>query len=134
MLSYGFIHKADHISHWISFLFLALVTLIPFSTALLSKYPYSSLVITIYSSNLIFIGLTLYWHWLNALKSKLVDDNIPANIIKYAKIRCLGAPAGYLIAVMMAFVDTRISLVMCGLVPLFYIIPGMQKVWMHLAS
>lgn len=33
------IQKADHNSHWISFLFLALVTLIPFSTALLSKTP-----------------------------------------------------------------------------------------------
>jgi uncharacterized membrane protein len=129
------IQKADHNSHWISFLFLALVTLIPFSTALLSKNPYSTLPIIIYSSNLVFIGLALYWHWINALGNDLLVEDLPQGLVKYAKLRCLVAPAGYLVAIIVAFFNPMVSLVICAAVPLLYIIPGMQRVfWMRLAG
>jgi uncharacterized membrane protein len=129
------IEKADHNSHWISFLFLALVTLIPFSTALLSKNPYSTLPIIIYSSNLAFIGLALYWHWINALGHGLITEDVSSDLIKYAKLRCLVAPAGYIVAIIVAFISPVVSLVICAIVPLLYIIPGMQRLfWMPLAG
>ena len=129
------IKKADHNSHWISFLFLALVTLIPFSTALLSKNPYSTLPIIIYSSNLVFIGLVLYWHWINALDNGLIVEGVSQGLIKYAKLRCLVAPAGYIVAILVAFISPVVSLVICVIVPLLYIIPGMQRLfWMRLAG
>ncbi len=128
MAQFRSINKSDHNSHWISFLFLALVTLIPFSTALLSKNPYSTLSIIIYSSNLVLIGLVLYWHWINAIGNGLTED-IPRNLIKYAKLRCLVAPAGYLIAIVVAFINPVISLIICAFIPLLYIIPSMQRLF-----
>ncbi|HMK54990.1 MAG TPA: TMEM175 family protein [Methanobacteriaceae archaeon] len=133
---FRYINKVDHESHWISFLFLALVTLIPFSTALLSGNPHSVLSIVIYASNLITIGLALYWHWIHATKDyQLVDGDLHPYIIKYAKLRCLVAPVGYFLAILVAFISPTVSLVICVAVPLFYIIPGMQKVfWLQLAK
>lgn len=131
---FKYINKVNHGSHWISFLFLALVTLIPFSTALLSRAPYDVLSICIYASNLIFIGLALYWNWIHVTgKDHLVTDDIDRQIIIYAKLRCLVAPAGYLIAIFVAFISPVASLVICAVVPLLYIIPGMQRIfWMPL--
>jgi uncharacterized membrane protein len=133
---FKYIKKVDHESHWISFLFLALVTLIPFSTAFLSKNPYNSLSIAIYAANLIFIGLTLYWHWVHATKDlKLVVDDIEPHVIKYAKFRCLVAPMGYVIAIIVGFISPITGLMICGIVPLLYIIPGIQRVfWMRLVN
>ncbi len=133
---FRYIQKVDHNSHWISFLFLALVTLIPFTTALLSRDPYSVLSIAIYTSNLIFIGLALYWHWVHATKNnQLVRIDLDAYVIKYAKLRCLVAPAGYLVALIVALTSPMASLIICAVVPLFYIMPGMQKMfWIPLSS
>lgn len=131
---FRYMTKSDHNSHWISFLFLALVTLIPFSTALLSKNPYSTLPIIIYSTNLAFIGLVLYWHWMHAIGNGLIGD-LPPSLIKYAKFRCLVPPAGYLVAITVAFINPMVSLLICAVLPLLYIIPGMQKLfWMRLAG
>jgi uncharacterized membrane protein len=133
---FRYIKKADHGSHWISFLFLALVTLVPFSTALLSRTPYEVLSISIYALNLIFIGLALYWHWIHVTgKDHLVEDDLDSHIIKYAKLRCLVAPSGYVVAIFTAFINPTASLVICAIVPLLYIIPGMQQVfWMRLTG
>jgi len=133
---FRYVKKVDHGSHWISFLFLALVTLIPFSTALLSREPYEVLSISIYALNLIFIGLTLYWHWIHVIgKDHLVEDDLYSYIIKYAKLRCLVAPAGYMVAIFTAFINPTLSLIICAVVPLLYIIPGMQKIfWLPLAG
>lgn len=130
---FRYIKQVDHGSHWISFLFLALVTLIPFSTGLLSRNPYDVLTISIYSLNLILIGLALYWNWIHVIGKEHLMYDIDANIIRYAKLRCLVAPAGYLLAIFTAIFNPVASLVICAFVPLLYIIPGMQRIfWLPL--
>lgn len=129
------LQKADHNLHWISFLFLALVALLPFSTALLSKNPYLFIALAIYGGNLILIGLSLYWHWIYAVKATLINKDTSRFIIRYATFRCITAPFCYTIAVILAVIAPKISLIIFAVVPLLYIIPIMKEIfWFPLAN
>ncbi|MBI5679952.1 MAG: hypothetical protein HZC47_03535 [Methanobacterium sp.] len=131
---FQYIKKADQNSHWISFLFLALVALLPFSTALLSAYPGLFITLTIYGINLILIGFALYWHWIYALNADLVE-NTSKFLIRYAILRCLVAPLGYIIAIFLAFISLKLSLIIFAVVPLLYILPKTRELfWFPLAN
>ena len=131
---FKYIIKTDNTSNWISFFFLALITLIPFSTALLSKYPQTFIALALFGVNNIFIGLALYWHWMYATQKKEVN-NPPDDITTYAIIRALMAPLGYLIGILMAIINTELSLIIFAITPLLHILPGMQNhFWLPLAT
>ena len=132
---FQYIKKADHNSHWISFLFLALVALLPFSTALLSGNPNLFISLAIYGCNLILIGFTLYWHWIYTIKNSLVNKDISKFIIRYATLKCLVAPFCYVFAIIIAIINPNISLIIFAIVPLLYIIPKMKELfWFPLAN
>lgn len=132
---FQYIKKADQNSHWISFLFLALVALLPFSTALLSANPYLFIALAIYGGNLILIGFALYWHWIYAIRNNLVKKDTSKFIIRYAVLRCIIAPIFYIFAIIIAFLNPGISLIIFAIVPLLYIIPGMKDIfWFPLAN
>lgn len=131
---FKYIIKTDNNSNWISFLFLALITLIPFSAALLSEHPQTFIALAVYGANNILIGLTLYWHWEYATREDKQSNNPPDNIINYAILRSLTAPLGYLIGILVAILNTEISLIIFTIIPLLYIIPGMQEhFWLPLS-
>lgn len=130
-----FIRYADANLHWINILFFACSAFVPFSTGLLSRYPGEWLAIAIYGGNLIVIGLSLYWHWMYAVKDfRLVDEDIPATVVRYGAQRCLLAPLGYFVAILLGVINPLISLVVCALVPFLYIVPAIQRRWLHFAS
>lgn len=132
---FQYIIKADQNSHWISFLFLSLVALLPFSTALLSANPDLFIALAIYGSNLILIGLALYWHWIYAIGNNLVKKETSKFIIRYAVLRCITAPFFYVFAIIIALLNPGISLIIFAIIPLLYIIPGMKDIfWFPLAN
>jgi len=73
---FGFIERADHTLHWIGLWLLAPVTLVPFSTQMLARNPFDSLVIALYGANLIAIGLLLFAHWRHASRAGLFNQGV----------------------------------------------------------
>jgi len=129
---FEFIRHADQNLHWINIAFFACSAFIPFSTGLVSHYPRNWLALSIYSLNLIVIGMALYWHWAYAVKhTRLVDDNIPRGIIRYGKQRSLLAPCCYVIAIAMSFITPYLSLAVFILVPILYIVPSIRAFWLR---
>src|SRR5262249_31212768 len=59
---FQFIQYSDHGLHWLNILILACVSLLPFSTKLLGRYPSERVALAGYGANLIVIGLSLYAH------------------------------------------------------------------------
>ena len=51
---------------WIHLAFLLVVTIIPFSTALLAEYTQYRVALLVYWINILSLGLTLYWSWICA--------------------------------------------------------------------
>jgi uncharacterized membrane protein len=121
----SFIRRADRPLLWINILFLLWVALVPFSTALLSEYANTRLAIAIYGANLIAIGLTLALHWWYATtKRRHVDPDIDSGLVRAAMHRTLMAPLVYILAIVLCFFNTGVSLALYALVPILYILPG----------
>ena len=131
--TFTYIRRVNHSLHWINFLFLLFVGILPFSTKLLSGFPFEPTAQIFYGLNLILIGLLLYWHLSYAARHpELANEPIPPSIIRYGKHRYLVAPACYLVAIATIPLSTHLSLALFGVVPLFYVLPAVQRRWLHM--
>jgi uncharacterized membrane protein len=124
-LQLSFIRSADRPLLWINILFLLWVALVPFSTALLSEYTKHRLAIAVYGGNMIAIGLTLALHWWYATsRRRHVDPDVHPGLVRAAMARVLMGPLLYLVAIALSFFSPELSLALCALVPILYILPG----------
>ena len=82
-------------------------------------------------TSLILVGLVLFIHWHYATSRRvLVEQNLDAVLIRLASRRILMGPALLALAIAFSFVSTLGGLVLCGLVPVFYIVPGkIDRYW-----
>ena len=132
---FQFIQHADQNLHWLNMLFFALSGLIPFSTGLVSGYHDQFLAVALYGLNLSLIGVALYFHWLYAThNTRLVGEALSPVVIRFGTQRCLLAPTGYAIAILMGLISPIVSLILFAVVPIFYIVPWLQRVWLHFAQ
>lgn len=130
-----FLEKSDHSSHWINIFFFAFVAFVPFTTGMVSKNTENRLAVVIYGINLIIIGLALFWHWRYATRNhRLVSKEISEEVIRYGKVRSLFAPFAYTIAICFVYVSELTTLILFALIPLLYILPGVQDYWIKLVS
>jgi uncharacterized membrane protein len=122
---YHFIRRSDRPFLWINLLFLSLMSLVPFFTALLGEYPLQPVVVALYAGNLFCGGLVLYGHWVYATTDfRLVDPDISPEVVAGFRRRVIVAPAGYALAIGLAFVYVRASWVILLAVALYFVIPG----------
>jgi uncharacterized membrane protein len=127
---FHYIKASDHALNWLGLLLLALVSLVPFSTRVLSVHPLHAIAIAIYGGNLIAIGLALFATWRYATRGRrLVDPDLSPFVVRFAASRCLLAPAIYALAVAIGFVGPWVSLALFALVPFLYVIPRLQPLW-----
>ena len=120
-----YIRRADRPLLWINILFLMCVAFIPFSAALLARYPEQRVAVIVYGANLIVIGLVLYLHWWYATRNhRLVDADLDPHVVRLATTRILMAPAIYVAAIGLSFLNTAVSIGIYVLVPVLYILPG----------
>jgi uncharacterized membrane protein len=125
-----YIKHADHVFHWLNILLLMFVSVVPFSASLIAKYYFERTAVIIYGLNLICIGITMYIQWVYATKNyRLVDKDMPVFVIKYAKFRIILPPVAYFVAILLSFIDLKISLIIYTIVPALYILPFLQPIW-----
>jgi uncharacterized membrane protein len=125
-----YIKHADHVFHWLNILLLMFVSILPFSASLIAKYYFEQAAVIIYGFNLILIGLTMYIQWVYATRNyRLIDKDMSVFVIKFAKLRTIFPPISYSIAILLSFIDLKISLVIYTIVPALYILPFLQPVW-----
>jgi len=130
---FHFVKRSNRQLLWLNMLFLLCVGIIPFSTALIGRYPFQQLTTIIYGANLVAASLSLYvLLWYSNANNRLVDKHQDKHLVKLASRRILVGPSVYLIAILLSFVDTRISLALYAITPIYYILPG--KIDVHLSN
>ena len=128
-----FMKRTDRWLLWINLLFLMLVALVPFSTNLLGDYPRQKVAVVIYGCNIIALSLALCLMWRYAThKRRLVGRDLEPEIVRKGIQRTLGGAAIYGCAVILAFFNPTLSLILYAVIPVFYVLPsGMDHHWMH---
>jgi TMEM175 potassium channel family protein len=107
---------------WIHLAFLFLVTVVPFSTALLSEHISYRLALVVYWVNILLLGATLYWSWVCALGSGLVKSDIPTNVSKAIKLRIVIAQSLYAVGMLLCVISNYLSIAFIVAVQLNYVV------------
>lgn len=127
------IRRTDHALNWLHLLFLAVVSLLPFSTRLLAGYHTEPLALGLYGLNLCAIGLSLLGVWVHATNGrKLIDPSLPESVVRYGYSRCAVGAFCYGLGAAAAFLSTPVALTIFATVPVLYILPSLQRFWLRL--
>ena len=105
---------------WIHLGFLLCVTMVPFSTALLTAFISFRIALLVYWLNILLLGVVLYASWRYAEKGGLVRDDVAPAMRKAVELRILRAQALYAIGAVLCIAGTDWSIGFIVLVQLNY--------------
>jgi uncharacterized membrane protein len=114
--------RADRHFSWIHLAFLFFVTLLPFSTALLSEFIQYRVALAIYWANLFLLGLTLLAAWEYAVRHNLLKENSPPNLDSAIRNRIYVVQAVYFFGALLCVFSTYLSIAVFVLAQLNYAI------------
>jgi len=108
---FHYVIRVDRILLWLNILFLMTIGFIPFSTALIGRYPFFQTPLIIYGANLIATSITSQFLWFYSTKRKLLSsDSIDERIISKINVRLTFGPLAYVAGIAVSFYSTRITL------------------------
>jgi uncharacterized membrane protein len=110
-VQFQFLERSDRNSSWISIFYLMIVSLLPFTTAFLSKHIEFKLAIGIYWLNIFLAGCIIFIHWCYVVKNKLVrrDEDL-AIVDKAVRKRVITAQSLYAFGAALSFISTYLSI------------------------
>ena len=114
--------RADRNLAWIHIAFLCAVSLTPFSTSLLAEFIHYRTALLVYWSNIVLLGLTLYWSWTYATRSHLLTDDLPPEIHAAIVRRIVVAQTLYACGAALCFIGTYYAIAAIVLVQVNYAI------------
>ena len=118
---FKFIARTDRHLTWLNIFFLMVISVFPFSTAFLSEYIHFKFAVGIYWLNIFLAGLAIYIHLIYARKANLLNEDAGTEeVFKAIQNRVIIAQTLYLIAALLCFVNTYLSVAMTILVQLNY--------------
>ena len=112
------LRRSDRDLTWIHLAFLFLVTVTPFSTALLAEHTAYRSALLVYWLNIFLLGATLYWSWVCAL----VKEDIPPQASSAIKRRIAIAQSLYAFGALLCVFSPYWSIAFIVLVQLNYVI------------
>jgi len=112
------LRRSDRSLSWIHLAFLFLVTVTPFSTALLAEHTAYRSALLVYWLNIFLLGATLYWSWVCAL----VKEDIPPQASSAIKRRIAIAQSLYAFGALLCVFSPYWSIAFIVLVQLDYVI------------
>jgi uncharacterized membrane protein len=120
-----YVRRSDRLFMWSNLLFLLFISTIPFSASLLGQYTRQPVAISIYCAKLILAGVVLYAQLRYAAgRGGLFDADMDPRLVRQGGQRILMGPAIYTVAAGAAFFSPSLSLILCVLTPLLYLLPG----------
>ena len=114
--------RSDRSLSWIHLFFLFSVTLVPFSTRLLSEFISFRTALIVYWLNILLLGVTLYLSWQCANTTGLVSADMPSDVPAAIKRRIIVAQALYAFGALLCVFSTYWSMAFIVLVQLNYAI------------
>lgn len=104
------VERANRTYTWIHLTFLMTVTLVPFSTQLLARFHWSRLALIVYWLNIAVMGIALLVALEYGLRSNVFPEDHRTVVARFFRRRVVGAQSLYLVAMLLCFVDTHLSI------------------------
>ncbi len=121
-MMFNFVTRVDRVLLWVNIIFLLTIGFIPFSTALLGRYPTLQLSLIVYGLNLFATSITSQLLWQYAVKEKLLSQDVTdERIMSRINKRMAGGPISYAVAIALSFVDPLLTLLIYVVTLLFLI-------------
>jgi uncharacterized membrane protein len=107
---------------WLHFIFLAVVTVLPFSTRLLADFLTYRTAFLIYWANILLLGASLYGTWACAERAGLIREEAYGDISRAVKRRIIVAQSLYAIGALAGLVNVTLGIALILLIQLNYAI------------
>jgi uncharacterized membrane protein len=115
---------------WLHFLFLGVVTVLPFSTRLLADFLAYRTAFLIYWVNIVVLGACLYATWAYAEGAKLIREEAHGDISRAVKRRIVLAQSLYAIGALAGLVNVTLGIILIMLIQLNYAVgPRLPILW-----
>ncbi len=125
---FRFIKKLDNKLIWQNMFYLLLVALLPFTAALLGRYPFNQTSVVLYALHLMGLVSFHYFVWRHARSVQgLVAQDVHPGIDSLVNRAAFLGIFAYLIAIVLSFFSIQTVLVIYALVPLPYIFGWIYK-------
>lgn len=121
--------RADRDVSWIHLAFLFAVTLMPFSTNLVTEFIRYRTAIAVYWLNILLLGALLWVSWRYASRRRLVVEGAPADIARSIECRIVVAQGFYAFGALLSVIDTYWSIAFLVLVQLNYAVAPRLRGW-----
>jgi uncharacterized membrane protein len=105
---------------WLHFIFLAVVTVVPFSTRLLGDFLTYRTAFLIYWLNIVFLGACLYAAWAYAAWAKLIREDARNDVSRAVKRRIVVAQSLYAIGALAGLLNVTLGIALILLIQLNY--------------
>jgi uncharacterized membrane protein len=105
---------------WLHFVFLAVVTVLPFSTRLLGDFLTYRTAFLLYWLNILLLGGSLYGAWVCAERAKLIREEAHGDVSRAVKRRILEAQSLYAIGALAGLVNVPLGITLILLIQLNY--------------
>ena len=98
--------RADRDFTWASYLFLAAITALPFSTRVLADFFVYRTAIMLYWANILLCGATIYLTWALATRRGLLRDDVPPEADRAIRRRIVVAQSLYFVGALIGLAHT----------------------------
>jgi uncharacterized membrane protein len=112
--------RADRDLSWLHFLFLAVITVLPFSTRLLAEFFTFHVAFLIYYANILLAGVTIYMTWAYARRAGLLREETTEPIARAIRRRIVVAQTLYAFGAVVGLFNVTLGIVAIILVQLNY--------------
>jgi uncharacterized membrane protein len=107
---------------WLHFVFLAVVTVLPFSTRLLADFIEYRTAFLVYWFNIVLLGASLYATWVCAERANLIREEARGNISRAVKRRVVAGQSLYAIGALVGLINVTLGITLIMLIQLNYAI------------
>lgn len=119
---FHYIKSYDRNLNWITLFFLMAVSVLPFTTDVLSHHINNKVSILLYWLNILLLGVLIYIHWHYAQKHQHISEHSEEmkHVVHAIKKRVIVAQALYAFGALLCFINTYISITFIIVVQLNY--------------
>lgn len=114
-------HRANRDLTWLHLGFLFIVSLMPFSTALMASFIEYRVALVLYWANILLLGIMVLATWRYAMRAKLVKPDLPPDLGKWVERRIFIAQGLYAFGALLCVFSTYWSVGFIVLVQLNYV-------------
>jgi uncharacterized membrane protein len=115
---------------WLHFVFLAVVTVLPFSTRLLADFIEYRTAFLVYWFNIVLLGASLYATWVCAERANLIREEARGDISRAVKRRVVVAQSLYAIGALAGLINVTLGITLIMLIQINYAIgPRLPVLW-----